>query len=155
MCKLLGVDKHILFLTHSYTKTEKDRRGAEFYKYYPSSRIPDKVWDMIEGRVRYFLRAYVKGEEEKMLRLDTINWMNGIYTQSAVGVAVEHCLNGTKARSKYIEKPMLHEAEEKKQIENGMLSEEEKRKQTEQFFMKLRIMGANHKLANKQGDKVS
>ena len=64
MCKLLGVDKHILFLTHSYTKTEKDRRGAEFYKYYPSSRIPDKLWDMIEGRVRYFLRAYVKGEEE-------------------------------------------------------------------------------------------
>lgn len=64
ICKLLGVDKHILFLTHGYTKVEKDRRGAEFYKYYPSSRIPDKVWDMIEGRVRYFLRAYVKGEEE-------------------------------------------------------------------------------------------
>ena len=61
--KLLGVDKHILLLTHGMTKVEKDRRGIETTKYIPSTRIPDKVWDMIEGRVRYFLRAYIKGEE--------------------------------------------------------------------------------------------
>ena len=64
MCKLIEVDKHILFLTHGYTKVEKDRRGVEIYKFYPSNRIRDKVWDMIEGRVRYFLRAYIKDEEE-------------------------------------------------------------------------------------------
>ena len=33
--------------------------------------------------------------------------------------------------------------------------EEEKKKQTEQVFMKLRIMGANYNLANKQGSEVS
>lgn len=103
----------------------------------------------------HIIKLHVKGEEEKMMRLDMINWMNGIYTQSAVGVAVEHCINGNKARSKYIEKPMLQEAEEKRKVESGELSEEEKKRQTEQFFLKLRIMGANHKLANKQGDKVS
>lgn len=103
----------------------------------------------------HIIKLHIRGEEERIKRLDSINWMNGIYTQSAVGVAVEHCLSGKKARSKYIEKPMLQEAEEKKQIESGELNEEDKRRQTEQFFMKLRIMGANHKLANKQGDKVS
>lgn len=61
--KLLGVNKHILLLTHGMTQVEKDRRGIETTKYVPSTRIPDKVWDMIEGRVRYFLRAYIKGEE--------------------------------------------------------------------------------------------
>jgi hypothetical protein len=103
----------------------------------------------------HIIKLHVKGEEEKMIRTDYINWLNGIYTQSAVGVAVEHCLAGRKAKSEYIKNSLLQEAEEKKQIENGELSEEEKKRQTEQFFMKLRIMGANHKLANKQGDKVS
>lgn len=103
----------------------------------------------------HIIKLHIKGEEEKQKRLDTSNWINGIYTQSAVGVAVEHCLAGRKAKSKYIEKPLLQEAEEKRQIETGELSEEEKIRQTEQFFAKLRIMGANHKLANKQGDKVS
>ena len=64
ICKLIGIDKHIIFLTHGYTKVEKDRRGVEVYKFYPSNRIRDKVWDMIEGRVRYFLRAYIKDEED-------------------------------------------------------------------------------------------
>ncbi len=103
----------------------------------------------------HIIKLHVKGEEEKMIRTDYINWLNGIYTQSAVGVAVEHCLAGRKAKSEYIKNSLLQEAEEKKQIESGELSEEEKIRQTEQFFMKLRIMGANHKLANKQGDKVS
>lgn len=86
---------------------------------------------------------------------DYLNWMNGLYTQSSVGTAVEHCLAGRKAKSKYMDKPLLQEAEEQRQIETGELSEEEKIKQTEQFFMKLRIMGANYNLVNKQGDKVS
>lgn len=103
----------------------------------------------------HIIKLHVKGEEEKMLKQDYINWLNGIYTQSAVGVAVEHCLNGRKAKSEYIKNPILQEAEEQRQIETGELSEEEKKRQTEQFFMKLRIMGANYKLADKQGDKVS
>lgn len=103
----------------------------------------------------HIIKLHVKGEEEKMIRTDYMNWINGIYTQSAVGVSVEHCLAGRKAKSKYMEKPLLQEAEEKRQFEVGELSEEEARKQTQALFMKLRIMGANHKMEMEQGDKVS
>lgn len=62
--KLLALDKNIILIMHGLSIVEKDRRGVEHTKYVPSSRIPDKVLDMIEGRVRYFLRAYVKDEEQ-------------------------------------------------------------------------------------------
>lgn len=62
--KLLALDKNIILIMHGLSVVEKDRRGVEHTKYIPSSRIPDKVLDMIEGRVRYFLRAYVKDEEQ-------------------------------------------------------------------------------------------
>ena len=62
--KLISCDKHVLFLSHSVTLMEKNRVGAETYKYYPSNKISiDKQWDDIEGQVRYFLRAYLKPEE--------------------------------------------------------------------------------------------
>jgi hypothetical protein len=102
----------------------------------------------------HIIKLHVKGKEECLKRLDYINWLNGIYTQSAVGVSVEHCLAGRKAKSKYIEKPLLQEAEENRRFENSELSEVEAEKQTKALFMKLRIMGANYK-SEKQGDKVS
>lgn len=61
--KLLAKDKHIILIMHGLSTVEKDRRGVEHTKYIPSPRLPDKVIDMIEGRVRYFLRAYLKAEE--------------------------------------------------------------------------------------------
>ena len=63
ICKLIGLDKHIIFIMHGYSTTVKDRRGVEKTKYVPSNRLPDKVLDQIEGRVRYFLRCYLKAEE--------------------------------------------------------------------------------------------
>lgn len=63
MCKLISLDKNIIFLMHGLSITVKDRRGVEHTKYVPSSRLPDKVIDMIEGRVRYFLRCYIKDVE--------------------------------------------------------------------------------------------
>lgn len=63
LCKLIALDKHVIFIMHGITYVQKDRRGVEHTKYGPTSRIPDKVIDQIEGRVRYFLRAYVKDTE--------------------------------------------------------------------------------------------
>lgn len=63
LCKLLNLDKHIVLIMHGLTYTVKDRRGVEHTRYAPTNRIPDKVLDMIEGRVRYFLRCYLKAEE--------------------------------------------------------------------------------------------
>lgn len=62
--KLLNLeDKNVILIMHGVTSSTKDRRGIEHTKYYPTNRIPDKVLDMIEGRVRYFLRCYTKAEE--------------------------------------------------------------------------------------------
>ena len=63
ICKLFALDKNVILLMHGIQYTVKDRRGVEHTKYSPSSRIPDKVMDMIEGRTRYFLRCYLKDEE--------------------------------------------------------------------------------------------
>lgn len=56
--KLLNKDKHVILLMHEVVITTKDRRGVEKHSYKPSSRLPDKVLDMIEGRLRFVLRAY-------------------------------------------------------------------------------------------------
>lgn len=62
--KLLSRDKNIILIMHGLTTVVKDRRGVEHNKYVPTNRMPDKVIDMIEGRVRYFLRCYISGEEQ-------------------------------------------------------------------------------------------
>lgn len=64
LCQLIALDKNVIFIMHGITFTVKDRRGVESTKYGPTSRIPDKVIDMIEGRVRYFLRCYLAAEEQ-------------------------------------------------------------------------------------------
>lgn len=97
------------------------------------------------------IKLHLKGHEEKIKEQDYLAWLSNQYTLSAVSVAVEHCLAGRKAKSKYIEKPLMQEIEEKKK-ENNPLTEEEKKRKTEQLFLKLRIMGANFNLNHeKQG----
>lgn len=63
ICKLLNKDKNIILIMHGLTFTIKDRKGIEHTHYGPTNRMPDKVLDMIEGRVRYFLRCYTRAEE--------------------------------------------------------------------------------------------
>lgn len=62
ICKLINKDKNVIFLSHEETRVTKDRRGIEKYYHKPSARIPDKVLDMIEGRLRYVVRCYLKAE---------------------------------------------------------------------------------------------
>lgn len=69
-----------------------------------------------------------KIEDEKM-------WIMGQYTLSAVSVAVEHCLAGRKAKSKYIDKPILQNVLEKTK-ENG---HKESKEEIAIFEMKQRI----------------
>lgn len=61
--------------------------------------------------------AYIEAQKIRMKQEDENNWNLGKYVLSAVMVAVEHNLAGKKAKSKYIEKPFLHDAfeEESKQ----------------------------------------
>lgn len=59
--------------------------------------------------------------------------------------AVEHNLAGRKARSKYIEKPLLQEIEKK----NTPMTEDEIQKQRELFIARMQAMQANFELNRK------
>lgn len=62
--KFLDINKHVILIMHGKTIVVKDRRGVEHPKYVPSDKLPDRVIDSIEGRVRYFLRCFSVAEED-------------------------------------------------------------------------------------------
>lgn len=74
--KLLNVDKNVILIMHGLTQIVKDRRGVEYTKYIPTNRLPDKVIDMIEGRVRYFIRAFAVTEEDENGNLVTNRYLS-------------------------------------------------------------------------------
>lgn len=92
------------------------------------------------------LRAYDKSYDLKKRMQDESMWTMGQYVLSAVSVAVDHCLNGRKANSKYVEKPFLFN----KQKEESELTEEELQKQREMFVAMLNIKKTNFELNNKK-----
>lgn len=57
------------------------------------------------------LEPFVESERLKMLRRDEDMYVIGIYTQRAVEVAIEHCLAGRKAKSRYFDKPISRNME--------------------------------------------
>lgn len=94
------------------------------------------------------LEPYAKAYRLEMTERD--GWaytICGNYVLSAVSVAVEHCLAGKKARSRYVEKPMLQELEEK----NKPMTEEELQRQRELFVAKLEVMKTNFELNHGKG----
>lgn len=117
-------------------------------EWFPKANAIGVSWQEFWGMNPHIIKLLIKGHEEKIKEQDYMAWLSNQYTLSAVSVAVEHCLAGRKAKSKYIEKPIMQEIEEKQQ-ENKPLTEEEKKRQTEQLFLRLRIMGANFNLNHK------
>uniref|UniRef100_A0AAU8B578 Uncharacterized protein n=1 Tax=Dulem virus 39 TaxID=3145757 RepID=A0AAU8B578_9CAUD len=93
------------------------------------------------------IKLLIKGHEEKIKEQDCLAWLFNQYTLSAVSVAVEHCLAGRKAKSKYIEKTIMQQIEEK----NKPLSEDELQRQRELFVAKLEVMKTNFELSHKGG----
>lgn len=96
------------------------------------------------------LKPYEKAFEMKQKIQDENMWRMGIYIQNSVSVAIEHNLAGRKAKSKYLEEPILRSVERKKETDRP-LTEDEKKEQTEQLFMRLRLMQSNFNLNNKGG----
>ncbi|MCD7724288.1 MAG: hypothetical protein LUI12_01825 [Clostridiales bacterium] len=95
--------------------------------------------------------AHIEGNRLQEKKKDEDNWIFGMYVLSAVSVAVEHNLAGKKAKSKYIEKPIMQQMEELKAKEN--LTEEEKKNQIEQFFSRLMVMQSNFELEKSKNEK--
>lgn len=94
-----------------------------------------------------FIDAFTLQQERK----DDELWTLGIYVYSAVSTAIEHNFMGRKAKSKYLEKPLLREAMEKKKMEDKMqnLTDEEKLKYTKLLFAQLETMKNNFELGKK------
>lgn len=57
----------------------------------------------------HIINLMLKGHQEQVKQQDYFAWLYNQYTMSAVSVAVEHCLAGKKAKSKYIRRPIMQE----------------------------------------------
>ena len=67
------------------------------------------------------LKAYDKAQLIRRQRIDEIAWhIIGNYGLSAITVAVEHCLHGKSAKSKYTSQPVMENV-----LENYGLTQEE------------------------------
>lgn len=86
LCKILNQEKNVILIMHGITYSVKDRRGIDHTKYGPTNRIPDKVMDMIEGRVRYFLRAYMKAEEDVNGKLIKKRYLSLVPKENEYGI---------------------------------------------------------------------
>ena len=111
------------------------------------------TWEQFWGMNPRIIKLISKGHENKIKKRDEEAWRMGIYNQSAVSVAVEHCLAGRKAQSKYIEKPFLMQAEINQKAEAEQLTEAEKQKQVELLFMRLQVQAHNFKQEQKKKQK--
>lgn len=95
------------------------------------------------------LEPFVEAERLKILRQDEDMWVMGMYVQSAVAVAIEHCLAGKKAKSKYLENPLRENAEKENNV-----SEEKLKKMREEFVAQLMLMKANFDLEKERNDSA-
>lgn len=87
LSKLIGKPKNIILISHGITFTTKDRRGVEHFRHAPSSRIPDKLLDMIEGRMRYCLRCYLQAEEQPDGTLAKKRYLSLVPKENEFGIA--------------------------------------------------------------------
>lgn len=86
------------------------------------------------------LEPYRLAHDVEQKQQDTQVWlMCGNYVVSAVATAVEHCLAGRKARSKFIKEPILYTM-------NHDSEEEKLQKQREKFLAGLLAMQANFEI---------
>lgn len=74
--KLLALPKNIILILHGSATTQKDRRGVEYTKYAPVSYLREKLRDQIEGRVRFFVRAFATTEEDRDGKLVTNRYLS-------------------------------------------------------------------------------
>ena len=68
----------------------------------------DEFWKLNPHILDIIQKSYLK----KQKVIDRQMWMMGMYVKDAVGTVIDHALSGSKAKSKYMEKPILEELEE-------------------------------------------
>lgn len=74
--KLLALPKNIILILHGVAEVLKDRRGVEYTRYGPSKLIREKIITQIEGRVRFFVRAFAETSEDENGNLITQRYLS-------------------------------------------------------------------------------
>ena len=74
--RLLALPKNIILILHGVSEVLKDRRGVEYTKYGPSKLVREKIITQIEGRVRFFLRAFAETSEDENANLVTQRYLS-------------------------------------------------------------------------------
>lgn len=67
----------------------------------------------------HIIQSLMEGHRLRLRMQDEQMWLMGMYIQSAVATAVEHNLYGHKAHSRYMEKPLLQQEEDKQRNPNA------------------------------------
>ena len=74
------------------------------------------------------LEPYSRADTLDTKQKDEMMWFMGVYVQSAVSVAIERNLAGKKAKSKYLEKPIMQDIEDNTGLTQEEIDERELRK---------------------------
>lgn len=85
-------------------------------------------WHEFWGMNPHIINLITKGYQEKIREKDYLAWLFNQYTLSAVSVATEHCLAGKRAKSKYIEEPLLSKVFEKNKLTQDEIQQKEIKK---------------------------
>lgn len=89
-------------------------------------------------------KIYKKAHNIRTKDMDEQMWIMGQYVMNATLVAIDRGLNGQKAKSKYIEKPLLHN------MTVEVLREEERMKlELKRLEIQGKIIETNRKIAQK------
>lgn len=85
----------------------------------------NEFWSMNPRIYKLHVKAFNEKTKREIKQQDELIWsMVGNYVLSAVTVAVERCLAGSKAKSKYIENPILRNLGEEELTEEERLDKE-------------------------------
>lgn len=121
-------------------------------EWFPKCAIMGITWWQFWELNPHKIKIISKGYHEKQVEMDSMMyaWW-GNYGLSAVSVAIDHCFNGRKANSKFVDKPLMQV--EVKNDEKSM-SQKELEKNAENVFLQLGIMGANFNRQKRQESMV-
>lgn len=94
------------------------------------------------------LEPYAKAYDLYLKEQDALSWELGVYFSSAMTTAIDHALNGRKAKSEYIDKPIFsHIGDSERE-----LTEDEKERRVNLFFKQQNAMRINWKRSHRNED---
>lgn len=116
--KLLAQPKNIILIFHGVTEVLKDRRGVEYTKYGPSKLIREKIVTQIEGRVRFFVRAFAETSEDGKGNLITQRYLS-LSPDGTTEYGITRGLSGEVPRNIPLDWDIFYEIAMRNPVGNG------------------------------------